>query len=88
MAPPGATIPDALHWAWGMLQPLYADGTVAEEAQTLHGRLAIPHLPSLPHELLVAIGLGSDQQATIHNIFAAYDRTNAMALIALSALLC
>ena len=65
-----------------------ADGTVAEEAQTLHGRLALTHLPSLPHDLLVAIGLGSDEQATIRNILAAYDRTNAMALVALSALLC
>jgi hypothetical protein len=83
-----ATIPDALPWAWGMLRPLYADGTVADEAQTLHGRLALPHLPSLPHDLLVAIGLGSDEQATIRNILAAYDRTNAMALVALSALLC
>jgi hypothetical protein len=83
-----ATIPDALPWAWGMLRPLYADGTVAEEARTLHGRLALPHLPSLPHDLLVAIGLGGDEQATIRNILAAYDRTNAMALVALSALLC
>jgi hypothetical protein len=83
-----ATIPDALPWAWGMLRPLYTDGTVAEEAQILHGRLALPHLLPLPHDLLVAIGLGSDEQATIRNILAAYDRTNAMALVALSALLC
>jgi len=83
-----ATIPDALPWAWGMLRPLYTDGTVAEEAQTLHGRLSLPYLPSLPHDLLVATGLGSDGQATIRNILAAYDRTNAMALVALSALLC
>jgi len=83
-----ATIRDALPWAWGMLRPLYADGTVAEEAQILHDRLALPQLPSLPHDLLVAIGLGNDEQATIRNILAAYDRTNAMALVALSALLC
>ncbi|HEY1797937.1 MAG TPA: hypothetical protein VGG57_17625 [Stellaceae bacterium] len=83
-----ATIPDALPWAWGMLRPLYADGTIAREAQALHGRLALPRLPPLPHDLLAAIGLGRDEQATIRNILAAYDRTNAMALVALSALLC
>ena len=83
-----ATIPDALPWAWGMLRPLYADGTIAAEAQALHGRLALPRLPPLPADLLAAIGLGSDEIASIRNILAAYDRTNAMALVALSALLC
>ena len=53
-----ATIRDALPWAWGMLRPLYTDGTVAEEAQILHDRLALPQLPSLPHDLLVAIRAG------------------------------
>ena len=56
-----ATIPDALPWAWGMLRPLYADGTIAAEAQALHGRLALPRLPPLPPDLLAAIGLGSDE---------------------------
>jgi len=83
-----ATIPGAVPWAWGMLRPLYADGTIAAEAQALHAELSLPHLPSLPHDLLVAIGLGNDEQATIRNILAAYDWTNAMALVALSALLC
>ena len=83
-----ATIPNALPWAWGMLRPLYVDGTIAEEAQTLHGRLALPHVPPLPQNLLVATGLNGDEQAAIRNILAAYDRTNAMALVALSALLC
>lgn len=79
-----ATIPD---WAWGMLRPLYIDGTIAAEAQALHGQLALPHLPPLPCDLLAAIGLGGDGLASIGNILAAYDRTNAMALVALSALL-
>jgi hypothetical protein len=83
-----ATIPDALPWSWEMLRPLYIDGTITKEAQVLRGGLSLPDLPSLPQDLLVAIGLGSDEQATIRNILAAYDRTNAMALVALSGLLC
>ena len=43
-----ATIPDALPWAWGMLRPLYADGTIAAEAEILHGRLSLPPLPQFP----------------------------------------
>jgi hypothetical protein len=71
-----------------VLRPLYADGTIRAEAQALHTRIALPHLPPFPHDLLAAVGLGGDDLASIRNILAAYDRTNAMALIALSALLC
>jgi hypothetical protein len=82
-----ATITGALPWTWGLLRPLYADGTIAAEARTLHGQLTLPQLPSLPSELLATVDLASGDVATIGNILAAYDRTNAMALIALSALL-
>ncbi len=83
-----ATIPNALPWAWGMLRPLYADGTIAAEAQALHDQLSLPRLTALPRDLLTAIDLGSNELASIRDILAAYDRTNAMALMALSALLC
>jgi hypothetical protein len=72
----------------GLLRPLYADGTFAAEARALHGQLALPQLPPFPPELLAAVDLAGGDIATIRNILAAYDRTNAMALIALSALLC
>ena len=42
-----ATIPDALPWAWGMLRPLYADGTIRAEAQALYTRIALPHLAAV-----------------------------------------
>ena len=83
-----ATIPGGLSWAWGMLRPLYADGTIAAEAQALHRRLALPQLPPFPPELLAAVDLAGGDISMIRNILAAYDRTNAMALIALSTLLC
>jgi hypothetical protein len=83
-----ATIPAALPWAWRMLRPLYADGTIATEALALHSRLRLPQLPPFPPELLVVVDLAGGDIATIRNILAAYDRTNAMALIALSTLLC
>jgi hypothetical protein len=70
-----ATIPDAPPWAWGMLRPLYADGTIRAEAQALHTRIALPHLPPFPHDLLAAVGLGGDDLASIRNILAAYDRS-------------
>lgn len=82
-----ATLPGALPWAWEMLRPLYTDGTFATEAQILHNQLELPQLPAFPSELLAAVDLADQDIDLIRNILAAYDRTNAMALVALSALL-
>ena len=82
-----ATIPRALPWAWGILRPLYIDGTIAAEAAALRGDLDLPWLPPFPPEVLAAVGLLDSDISKIRNVLAAYDRTNAMALIALSALL-
>jgi hypothetical protein len=78
-----ATIPRTLPWAWGTLRPLYVDGTLTAEAAALHGDLDLPWLPRFPPEVLAAAGLLDRDISTIRNVLAAYDRTNAMALIAL-----
>ena len=40
-----ATIPGALPWAWGMLRPVYVDGTIATEAVALHEDLELSRVP-------------------------------------------
>jgi len=82
-----ATHPGALTWVWGTLRPLYVDGSIGAEAAALHGALAFPELPPLPAQVLAAAGLSGLDIEAIRNVLAAYDRTNAMALIALSAAL-
>ena len=82
-----ATLPGALPWAWGALRPLYVDGSVTAEALALHGDLDLPDLPPLPAEVLASAGLSDADLGSIRNVLSAYDRTNAMALVALSALL-
>ena len=82
-----ATIDGALAWTWSTLRPVYEDGTIAAEAAALHAALDLPALPGIPAEAFVALGLGGDDISAIRDTLAAYDRTNAMALIALSALL-
>lgn len=79
--------PGALPWAWGTLRPLYADGTITAEAAALHGDLDLPALPPMPTDVLASAGLTDTDLSAIGNVLAAYDRTNAMALVALSALL-
>jgi hypothetical protein len=81
-----ATIEGALPWAWGTLRPLYSDGSVIREATTLHAELALPSTPSIPAEVFAGLGLLQDDLTAIRSVLAAYDHTNAMALVALSAL--
>ena len=82
-----ATMPRALPWAWRVLRPLYVDGTITAEAAALRSDLDLPRLPPFPPEVLAAAGLLDCDISAIRNVLAAYDRTNAMAVIALSTLL-
>jgi hypothetical protein len=81
-----ATIDEALPWAWSALRPFYVDGSVHREAMALHGELALPPMRAIPAEVFVGLGLRPDDLAAIRDTLAAYDHTNAMAVVALSAL--
>jgi hypothetical protein len=81
-----ATIDGALPWAWGTLRPLYADGSVIGEAIALHKELVLPPMPAIPAEVFAALGLGANDMKAIRAVLAAYDHTNAMAALALTAL--
>jgi len=81
-----ATIDDALPWTWGTLRPLYADGSVINGATALHKALALPPITAIPAEVFTAFGLRPYDMAAIRGVLAAYDHTNAMAAVALTAL--
>ena len=80
-----ATMPGALAHVWGAVRPLYVDGTVAREAAWLRGALVVPAAPAVPGFVLAAAGLDAAAMGGVRRVMAAYDRTNAMALVALSA---
>lgn len=77
-----ATIPGGLPWVWSTIRPLYANGTVGREAAALRAALSFPELPPWPTVVLRSAGLQDEDIAGIRTVLAAYDRTNAMALIA------
>jgi hypothetical protein len=83
-----ATFPQALPWVWQSVRPLYVDGTIEREAAVLRASIAVPEFPAFPASVIAAAGLGEHDLNQIRTILAAYDRTNAMALIALSAVDC
>jgi hypothetical protein len=55
---------------------------VGREAAALRAGLSLPELPAWPTAALKSAGLQDEDIAGIRTILAAYDRTNAMALIA------
>jgi hypothetical protein len=77
-----ATIPGGLPWAWSTIRPLYVNGTLGREAAALRAALSLPELPPWPTAALISVGLQDEDIAGIRRVLAAYDRTNAMALIA------
>jgi hypothetical protein len=83
-----ATFPGALPWVWQSVKPVYVDSTIKREAAALRASIALPDLPLFPKAALAAIGLSEGDVEQIRAVLAAYDRTNVMALIALSAVEC
>jgi hypothetical protein len=80
-----ATFPGALRWVWDSVRPLYVDGTIEREAAVLRASIVAPELPAIPAAAFAGVGLGKADLDQIRAVLAAYDRTNAMALVALSA---
>lgn len=81
-----ATRDGALPWAWQALRPLYADGSVIGQATALRHDLALPPMPSVQPEVYATLGLWPEDMAAIRGVLSAYDHTNAMAAVALTAL--
>ena len=79
-----ATFPGALPWAWGTVRPLYVDGTIRREAAALRASRRLPEVVAPPPEVFAAAGLGPGDLLGIRDVLDAYERTNPMALVALS----
>jgi hypothetical protein len=82
-----ATLPDALPWVWACVRPAYVSGAVAGAATAFRAAAVLPVAPGLSAADKAQAGLDATAQAGIDAVLAAYDRTNAMALVALSAVL-
>lgn len=81
-----ATVPGALPWAWATLKPIYVCGLAGVEAQWLKAGLTLPEREGWPPSLLGCAGIDAAGELTIRRILASYDRSNALNLAALSAL--
>ncbi len=82
-----AVFPGGLSWAWDALKPLYASGAIGSQAAALRAGLEVPALTGLSGPALGAAGLSADDLARIEMIQRSYERSNALNIIALGALL-
>lgn len=78
-----AVFDGALPWAWASLKPLYVGGHVAAAASVLRATRPLPEAPRVPEAAWACIGL---DPAPVRDVIAAYDRSNPMALAALTLL--
>lgn len=81
-----ATLPGALPWAWATVRPLYL-GAAPRHAEAVRRTIALPDLPAFSADTLLASGIDESDQTIIRNVLDSYQSTNALALVALSALL-
>ena len=80
-----ATIPGALEWTWITAKPLYR-GPAPGYAEAVRRAIDLPVVPPFSRDTLAAAGLSNDDVARIRDILDSYHYTNALALVALSAL--
>lgn len=80
-----ATIPGALEWTWITAKPLYR-GPAPGYAEAVRRAIDLPVAPSFSRDTFAAAGLSNDDVARIRDILDSYHYTNALALVALSAL--
>ena len=78
-----AILPGALGPAWLSVKPLYASGEVARLALALRNRIQVPE----PSVAGAEMHYPPEDRAVIRTIFRSYERSNAMNLVGLGALL-
>ena len=82
-----ATFPQALPWSWQTLKPLYLDGTIDAQAELLRESLSFSLVTGISRQSLSDAGLSRSDMETIRMILRSYERSNALNLVAFSALL-
>ena len=81
-----ATWPGGLEWAWGAVAPLYRSGAAGREGAALLRALPLPDAPGWSRADLRAAGVDEAAERTVRRVLDSYDRSNAMNLVALTAL--
>lgn len=81
-----ATIPGALEWAWGLIEPAMQAGLLQQRAWHLGADALIPAQRAIPRAALRAAGLGAADETAITAVLDAYNRANPVNIMAVRCL--
>jgi hypothetical protein len=81
-----ATLPGGLEWAWGAVEPLYRSGAAAREGAALLRALPLPDTPGWSRAEVRGAAVDEAAARTVLRVLDSYNRSNAMNLVALTAL--
>ena len=76
-----ATMPGALEWAWGLLEPAMRAGQVQQVAARLAQKARIPHRHSIPAAALRAAGISEADELGIAEVLEGYNRANPVNIV-------
>ena len=80
-----ATVPGALLWAWGLLRPAFADGSLEAAAGRIQAAVSLPHVEPVSPDRLDAADLSAADREQVGHVIAAYNRGNSLNLVGLTA---
>ncbi len=81
-----AILPGGLEWAWGAVAPFYRSGAAAREGAALLRALPLAAAPGWSRAELRAAAVDAAAERMVLRVLDSYNRSNAMNLVALSAL--
>jgi hypothetical protein len=81
-----ATLPGGLEWAWATVAPFYRSGAAARAGGALLRALPLPAAPGWSRADLRGAGVDEAAERTVLRVLDSYNRSNAMNLVALTAL--
>jgi hypothetical protein len=76
-----ATVPGALEWAWGLLEPALRAGALQQVAWELAERARIPRQPAIAVAALRVAGISEDDQRGITETLDGYNRANPVNIV-------
>ena len=82
-----ATLPGAIEWMWGAMEPVWRSGTLQEAAWRIAREARLEPIARIPHAALRSLGVDDAGREEIRVVLTAYNRANPENLLTVLCLL-